>query len=896
MVLGIILVLVPVTLGAQVEAPTFQMEITGVNASLPPVVTVTATVLDSLGQPVFGLSEANFKIVGDLADRANIVSVENITDDDLSFGVVLAIDTSSSMAGLPLQRAQEAARLFINSIGPNDPVAIVTFDSQVYLTQDFTTDKAALLSAIDNLAFGGKTALYDAGVEGVNRAATSDLPRRAVILLSDGAEYGGRSANSRGAALNEALKRGVPVYTIGLGYGFDRTYLTELSNGTNAKFFESPTPDELLQIYQGLANTLRSQYVITINAQVPGDGQEYPLTIEVTTDENIATATAILRAPIPVPLVSLTDLPAGAISEPVNVTASIIADDAITSAEFQVDGAAAATLTGEPYSFLIDPVLFQPGTHTLTFTAVDNNGDAGTVSGAFEVAALPPLVTITSPFVEGVEITEPVTVTVDASGQTPVTGVTFNLDGGAGENVNAAPFSTTIDPYLLSPGVHTLGVQVTNTGGAAVEESLNFSVAALPPVIQFAGLSGGQILTVTAEITVEILKSQGAVANVVAMVGDVTLTGVTEGAVTTFTANPVELQPGSQPLTITVTDANGQQTSQTVNVVVAALPPEITISGLEMGEELSENRTITVEAGGQTPITNVSYTIDGREVVAQTTAPFSFALDILAFGPGSHVIAITAANTGGQSATVDSAFRVAEGPFMTLTAAAMPTNTPVPTNTPAPTITQPVEATPSEATATLEPTVDVQATADANAALVAEMMTKEAVSQEDAQATVNSQLAATADAQATLDARAAANALATANAQATTDVLAAANAQTTVDAAASLTAQAMVNAQGTADALATTNAAATINAQSVTEEPTDEPTVEATAVPPTDEPTEAPQPNASVTPIGTLTPETVPGEGADTMDIVPIAVVVIGLLVLLLVIFLVLRSRRKSQL
>lgn len=895
MVLGIVLVLVPITLGAQVEAPTFQMEITGVNASLPPVVTVTATVLDSLGQPVFGLSEANFKIVGELAERANIVSVENITDDNLSFGVVLAIDTSSSMAGLPLQRAQEAARLFINSIGPNDPVAIVTFDSQVYLTQDFTTDKAALLRAIDNLGYGGKTALYDAGVEGVNRAAASDLPRRAVILLSDGAEYGGRSASSRGAALNEALKRGVPVYTIGLGYGFDRTYLTELSNGTNAKFFESPTPDELLQIYQGLANTLRSQYVITINAQVPGDGQEYPLTIEVTTDENVATATAILRAPIPVPLVSLVDLPAGAISEPVNVTASIIADDAITSAEFQVDGAAAATLTGEPYSFLIDPALFQPGTHTLTFTAVDNNGDAGTVSGAFEVAALPPLVTITSPFAEGVEITEPVTVTVDAGGQTPVTGVTFNLDGGAGETLDAAPFTTIVDPYLLTPGAHTLGVQVTNAGGAAVEETLNFNVAALPPVIQFSGLSGGQILTDAAEITVEVLKSQGAVDSVVVTVGDVTLTGITEGAVTTFTATPVELQPGSQPLTITVTDANGQQTSQTVNVVVAALPPQITISGLELGEELSENRTITVEAGGQTAITSVSYTIDGREAVVQTTAPFSFELDILAFGPGSHVIAITAANAGGQSATVDSAFRVAEGPFMTLTAEAMPTNSPVPTNTPAPTNTQPVEATPSgqsQATATLEPTVDVQATADANAALVAEMMTKEAVSQEDAQATVNSQLAATADAQATLDARAAANALATANAQATADALAAVNAQATIDAAASLTAQAAVNAQGTADALATTDAAATANAQSVTEEPT----VEATAVPPTDEPTEAPQPNASVTPIGTLTPETVPGEGADTMDIVPIAVVVISLFVLLLVIFLVLRSRRKSQL
>ncbi|MBZ0278442.1 MAG: VWA domain-containing protein, partial [Anaerolineae bacterium] len=318
--------LVPIVLGAQVESPTFQMEITGVNASLPPVVTVTATVLDSLSQPVFGLTADNFRIVGELAGQAQIVSVENISDNNLSFGVVLAIDTSSSMAGLPLERAQEAARAFVNSIGPNDPVAIVTFDSEARLVQAFTTDKGVLLNAINTLGYGGKTALYDAGVEAIVQAAASELPRRAVILLSDGAEYGGRSVNDRSAALNEAFKRGVPVYTIGLGYGFDRTYLTELSDGTNAKFFESPTPDELLQIYQGLANTLRSQYVITVNANVPGDGHEYPLTIEVTTDENTASATAILRAPIPVPLVSLTDLPSGVIGEPTTVTASVIAD------------------------------------------------------------------------------------------------------------------------------------------------------------------------------------------------------------------------------------------------------------------------------------------------------------------------------------------------------------------------------------------------------------------------------------------------------------------------------------------------------------------------------------------------------------------------------------------
>src|SRR5690606_33451533 len=116
------------------------------------------------------------------------------------------------------------------------------------------------------------------------KAADSGNNRRAVILLSDGAEYGGISSAPRGAALEEALERGVPVYTIGLGYGFDRTYLQSLAQGTLAQFSESPTPEELLAIYNNLAATLRSQYVVTLNVDIPADGTTYPLEVQVTTD------------------------------------------------------------------------------------------------------------------------------------------------------------------------------------------------------------------------------------------------------------------------------------------------------------------------------------------------------------------------------------------------------------------------------------------------------------------------------------------------------------------------------------------------------------------------------------------------------------------------------------
>jgi hypothetical protein len=94
-----------------------RLEITGVNASQMPTVSVTANVYDNLGQPIRGLAAADFALTGDLTGVAQITKVENISDDNLPFAVVLAIDISSSMAGSPLANAKMAAQAFIDNIG-----------------------------------------------------------------------------------------------------------------------------------------------------------------------------------------------------------------------------------------------------------------------------------------------------------------------------------------------------------------------------------------------------------------------------------------------------------------------------------------------------------------------------------------------------------------------------------------------------------------------------------------------------------------------------------------------------------------------------------------------------------------------------------------------------------
>lgn len=425
------LFLIPAAVMKQESQPAPRLEITGVNATEMPTVLINANVFDTLGQPVLGLGPEDFVLSGEAAEFASIVDVQNITDDDLPISAVLVIDTSSSMSGNPLEQAQEAASIFVNSLGDEDSVAILTFDTDVQLVQDYTTDKEVLLDAIESLRFGGQTALYDAGAASVELAAQSPDPRRAAIILSDGAEYGGTSTALREAAGELALVRGVPIYTIGLGYGIDRTYLQELSGATNARNYESPTPEELPQIYDELASLLRSQYVVTLSMDVPLDGTEYVLVLEANTDQGTSNqATAIIRAPIPVPLVRFQNVPAEPISEPTLISIGVPADDALSEVSYNIGDAEPVQFESEPYAVAIDPVSFQPGSYTLTVTATDEDGDTGTGSAIFEIAALPPEVMLV-PDLSSVVISEPTNVLVEAGGQTAIESVSVNLTGEA---------------------------------------------------------------------------------------------------------------------------------------------------------------------------------------------------------------------------------------------------------------------------------------------------------------------------------------------------------------------------------------------------------------------------------------------------------------------------------
>lgn len=775
------------------------LEITGVNAADAPDVTLTVNVTDAVGQTVSGLTAENFELSGSLSNVATIVSAERVSDN-LPFAVVLVIDTSSSMSGTPLARTQAAAKAFVESLSADDAVALVTFDNDPAVLRDFTTDKADILAAIDRLVPRGQTALYDGAVTGIETAANAPYPRRAVILLSDGAEYGGASVAGRADAPALSPVRGVPVYTIGLGFGLDRTFLSELANASSARFYESPTPEDLAGIYGELSDLFRSQYVLTLNFTGPLDGKIYPFTLRAANPMGQSSVdAATLRAPVPTPIIRISPEPSAALATPVTFTANVLADQDVTQVEFDIAGRNVID-TEAPYTFDFDPFTTAPGEYTLIVRATDIDGDTGELSLPVSVSAIPSRITVDTDLAALGTIVTPVEVSISAESQTAPQFVDMRIDGISIGTADSLPATFVIDPFTLSPGPHSVEFVVVDVTGAAVQDAQTAVIGALPPQITVDTAALPELLLEPAAIVVD------AVGQTPIETVEFTLNGVVErvsGAPAEFVIDPAALAPGEQTITVIVTDQSGTSGATLVPVNIGVLPMTLSVEGLEEGDVLDGPRTIEVIFGGQTSDGTVSLAIDSVTAQTKQAAPFEFTINPAEFGTsGAHTIAFEAANSFGASASIQFSVTVDDSVF--------PTPTPNSQQTADAVMTVEAGGTASAlATSEAQATANAISTRDTEAALVAQA-TQDAQSTVDARSTVSAQ--ATASAAAIITQTSRADRLATTEARATEQVQATIDAQFTAIAEQTLSAIETVSSQATMD---TTSAAQT--QQAVTE-------------------------------------------------------------------------------
>jgi VWFA-related protein len=139
-------------------------------------------VTDMYNRSVADLEVKDFEVLEN-GETRDVVSVRPVT---APFNLVLLLDVSGSVDNY-VNFIRKAARQFVETMGPQDRIAIVTFNDDVHVVSTFTTNKTELSKSLDTFDAGGGTAYYDAlayTLADTLRPLRGD--RTAVVVLTDG--------------------------------------------------------------------------------------------------------------------------------------------------------------------------------------------------------------------------------------------------------------------------------------------------------------------------------------------------------------------------------------------------------------------------------------------------------------------------------------------------------------------------------------------------------------------------------------------------------------------------------------------------------------------------------------------------------------------------------------
>jgi tight adherence protein B len=179
-----------------------------------------------------------------------------------TFGVVLVIDASESMAGTPIRSAMAAARAFASRRNANQRLAVVTFNGTSRVLLPFTTSQSmidAALRGVPRVAYG--THIYDAVAEAEQMLAASNVKSGSILVLSDGADTG--SAASASDIVAGARTTHIKLFAVGLhSPHFDGTALQTFAAGGGGEYAVAKSTAELAPLFDQLCARLSREYVL----------------------------------------------------------------------------------------------------------------------------------------------------------------------------------------------------------------------------------------------------------------------------------------------------------------------------------------------------------------------------------------------------------------------------------------------------------------------------------------------------------------------------------------------------------------------------------------------------------------------------------------------------------
>lgn len=226
------------------------------------IVVLNVAVADATGYAVSGLEQKQFRVFEDGVEQ----QIVSFGTEETPFAAVILLDTSGSMEER-VTLARAAAIHFLDGLRYNDNVAIYNFQSKIELVQDFSNSRNLREQAFD-LKADGMTVLNDAIYKAAQLLSTRAEKRRAIIVLSDGADT--RSGRSSDAALKAAILANATIYSVDMAPmktgGGDRMQnqgvLKNFAEKTGGKFVATPGGIAMRDAFKRIVEELGQQYTV----------------------------------------------------------------------------------------------------------------------------------------------------------------------------------------------------------------------------------------------------------------------------------------------------------------------------------------------------------------------------------------------------------------------------------------------------------------------------------------------------------------------------------------------------------------------------------------------------------------------------------------------------------
>lgn len=178
-----------------------------------PLVTVPVSVTDANGNPVEGISASDFVLLDKGKPRP--VNVDVLESGISPISLVAVVQTSNMSLAAIAKIRKIGSMIPLAVVGANGVAALITYDAQVKLVQDFTTDADAISEAFSDLKAADATTGHM--LDAVDRAldllaAQPGGHRRSILIIGEAKDRGSKAKLD--TIVHKLQRTGTTVYSM----------------------------------------------------------------------------------------------------------------------------------------------------------------------------------------------------------------------------------------------------------------------------------------------------------------------------------------------------------------------------------------------------------------------------------------------------------------------------------------------------------------------------------------------------------------------------------------------------------------------------------------------------------------------------------------------------------